>query len=145
MTGVGQRGKSQNPKIVWWRCAPAFFGAAGTVAALDTNYVLINQSHPAVRGQDVQLFVNGLGPVTNQPPSGDPAAADGNPLCKTTKTVTVTIGGQTVTADFSGLAPGFAGLYQVNFKVPTSLSAGNQPITMTVGGVTSQASAMWVQ
>ncbi|MGA2186137.1 MAG: S8 family serine peptidase [Bryobacteraceae bacterium] len=129
--------------------APAFFGPAGTVAALDTNNVAINQSHPAVRGRYVQLYVNGLGPVTNQPASGDPAPVSGNLLCKTTNTVTVTIGGETVTVDspgdFSGLAPGFTGLYQVNFKVPSDLQPGNQPITITVGGVTSQASAMWVQ
>jgi uncharacterized protein (TIGR03437 family) len=125
--------------------SPGFFGAPGTVAALDTNYHLINQSNPAVRGQYVQMFVNGLGPVYNQPASGDLAPASGNPLCTTTNTVTVTIGGQTVTASFAGLAPGFAGLYQVNFQVPLGLSPGNQPITMTVGGVTSQASAMWVQ
>jgi adhesin/invasin len=77
--------------------------------------------------------------------SGDIAPASGNPLYTTTNTVTVTIGGQTVTAEWAGLAPGYAGLYQVNFQVPTSLSPGNQPMTMTVGGVTSQPSAMWVQ
>ena len=128
--------------------APGFFGPAGTVAALDANNVAINQSHPAVHGQAVQLFVNGLGPVANQPASGDPAPVSGNPLCRTTNAITVTIGdppGEQVAADFSGLAPGFAGLYQVNFTVPSDLQPGNQPITITVGGVTSQASAMWVQ
>jgi uncharacterized protein (TIGR03437 family) len=125
--------------------APAFYTYSSQVVALDTNYVLIGQSHPAVPGQYVQLYVNGLGPVTNQPASGDPASATGNPLCKTTNPVTVTIGGQTVTASFAGLAPGFAGLYQVNFQVPAGLAAGSQPITMTIGGVTSSASTMWVQ
>ncbi|MGA3028691.1 MAG: S8 family serine peptidase [Bryobacteraceae bacterium] len=127
--------------------APGFFGAAGTVAALDNDTgAVINQSNPAVRGKYVQLYVNGLGPVTNQPASGDPAL--GYPdLSTTTNTVTVKIGGQSVTPSFSGLAPGFAGLYQVNFQVPTSLPPGpiNQPIAISVGGVTSQASAMWVQ
>lgn len=125
--------------------APAFYTSSGQVIALDTNYVLITQGHAAVRGQEVQLFVNGLGPVSNQPASGDPASPTGTPLSKTTSPVTITIGTQTVTADFAGLAPGYAGLYQVNFLVPSSLTAGSQPITMTVGGVTSTASTMWVQ
>jgi len=128
--------------------SPGFYGAAGTVAALDSNYVVINQNHPAVRGQQVQLFVTGLGPVTNQPASGDAASILGTPLCKTTSPVTVNIGptpGEAVTADFAGLAPGDAGLYQVNFSVPMDLQPGNQPITITVGGVTSPASAIYVQ
>jgi adhesin/invasin len=128
--------------------APGFYGPAGTVAALDTNFVVINQNHPAIRGQDVQLYVTGLGPVTNQPASGDAAPINGIPLCKTTNPVTVNIGpspGEAVTADFSGLAPGDAGLYQINIKVPTDLQPGNQPMTITVGGVTSQPSAMYVQ
>jgi minor extracellular serine protease Vpr len=128
--------------------APAFYGPPGMVAARDTSFIQISQSHPAVRGQYVQLYVTGLGPVTNQPASGEAASISGAPLCKTTNPVTVTIGpapGEAVTADFSGLAPGNAGLYQVNFLVPTDLQPGNQPMTITVGGVTSPASAMWVQ
>jgi uncharacterized protein (TIGR03437 family) len=127
--------------------APGFFGAPGTVAARDNDTgAVINQSNPAVRGKYVQLYVNGLGPLNNQPASGELALPSPN-LSTTTNPVTVTIGGQTVTPSFSGLAPGYAGLYQVNFLMPTSLQPGpiNQPITISVGGVTSQPSAMWVQ
>jgi uncharacterized protein (TIGR03437 family) len=35
------------------------------------------------------------------------------------------VGGQAATVTFAGLAPGFAGLYQVNLTVPSGLTAGN--------------------
>jgi uncharacterized protein (TIGR03437 family) len=133
--------------------SPAVFNlgtpSAPQAAARDNNTgTVIGPSNPETRGQYVQVFVNGLGPVENQPASGDSADPTGVTLSKTTSTVTVNIGpapGVQVTPAFSGLAPGYPGLYQVNFQVPTSLSAGNQPFTVSVGGVTSQASALWVK
>jgi uncharacterized protein (TIGR03437 family) len=41
---------------------------------------------------------------------------------------------------FSGLTPGLVGLYQVNATVPSGLTAGNQPITISIGGKTSPSS-----
>ena len=126
--------------------SPAFFipvPADGIAAALDLNYVLITTSHPAVRGQVVQLYANGLGPVTNQPPSGDPALA--SPLSETTTKCTASIGGQPATVGFCGLASGFPGLYQANVTVPTSLAPGTYPVTITVGGQTSPPANLPVQ
>ena len=54
--------------------APAFFlMGGGSVWARDLNYNAINAGDPAHAGETIQLFANGLGPVTNQPASGDPA------------------------------------------------------------------------
>jgi uncharacterized protein (TIGR03437 family) len=81
--------------------------------------------------------------VNNQPPSGGPAP--GGPNLATTKTQpTVTIGNQQAPVSFSGLAPGFAGLYQINVTVPAGLT-GNQPITIAIGGVTSPAATLPLQ
>ncbi len=121
--------------------APAFFEiSTGAVAALDLNYKIIGASNPAVRGQPVALYVNGLGPVTNTPPSGDPAAQS-----QTTSTPIVTIGGVAAPVSFAGLAPGFAGLYQINVTVPSSIGAGTQPIAVSIGGQTSRQSGIVVQ
>jgi len=127
--------------------APGIFGTPAQAAALDGNNQPITQGNPAVRGQQVQLFVNGLGPVTNQPASGDPAPVGGNPQCQTLNAVTVNIGSPAtvVAADSAGLAPGSPGLYVVSFHVPAGLSPGSQPLTVSVGGVTSKASAIWVK
>jgi minor extracellular serine protease Vpr len=113
------------------------------VAALDANYKVIAPSNPAVRGQSIALYANGLGPVTDTPASGDPASA--TLLSLTTSTPTVTIGGIPAPVSFSGLAPGFAGLYQINVTVPSTISAGTQPIIVSIGGQSSKASGITVQ
>jgi uncharacterized protein (TIGR03437 family) len=123
--------------------APAFFHPVAD--ALDLNYQVITSSNPAKRGQVIQLFANGLGPVTNQPASGDPAPGAPN-LAMTTFTPVVTIGGQTAPVVFSGLSPGAPGLYQVNVTVPSNITPGSSvPITIAVGSQTSKAATIPVQ
>jgi uncharacterized protein (TIGR03437 family) len=124
--------------------SPGFFEiGGGNVAALDAGNHVIGSSNPAKQGQTVQLYLNGLGPVNNQPASGDPAPS--SPLATCTTTPSVSIGGKTATPSFCGLAPGFPGLYQVNAAVPTGLTAGSQPITVSIGGQTSKTSNIVVQ
>ena len=125
--------------------SPAFFEmGSSAVAALDINYQLISAGHPVGRGQAAMLFANGLGPVSNPPASGVPALV--SPLSEIpVSQVTVTIGSKAAQVLWAGLAPGFPGLYQVNVMVPTDVGAGNQPITVAVGGKTSKASGIFVQ
>ena len=124
--------------------SPAFFEiGSGNVAALDSNNRVIGTTNPAIQGQTVQLYLNGLGPVNNQPASGDPAPS--SPLATCMSSPSVTIGGQTATSSFCGLAPGFPGLYQINAIVPTGLTPGSQPITVSIGGQTSHAATLVVQ
>ncbi len=123
--------------------SPAFFEISGQVAALDSNAHVVNSANPATRGQIVQIFANGLGPVSNQPASGDPATAALLSMC--TGSATVTIGTAQVSPGFCGLASGFAGLYQMNVTVPASLTGGTYPITVAIGGQTSKASSITVK
>ena len=119
--------------------APAFFEVGGIAAALDfPGNKVITADNQAVRGQVVQLFANGLGPVTNQPASGEPAPAA--PLAETTTRPVVTIGGRDARVEWSGLTPTLAGLYQINVIVPADLSPGTHPITVSIGGKTSKGS-----
>ena len=59
-------------------------------------------------------------------------------------TVTATIGGQAARVIFAGLAPGYAGLYQVNVLVP-QLAAGAYPIQISAGGVLSNSAIVSVE
>jgi len=123
---------------------PAFIVSCGPVCALDSNYNVITASNPAKRGQIIFLYANSLGPVTNPP--GDGVAATASPLSRTTTTPVVTIGGAVVPSsdvEFSGLAPGFPALYQINVTVPQSAQTGSAvPISLQIGGVTSPASTV---
>ena len=101
--------------------------------ALDTSNSVIGTGNPARRGNAIQLFMNGLGPVSNPPASGAPGLA--SPLSHTTATPVITIGGQAASVSFSGLAPDFVGLYQVNAVVPEGIGTGLQTITCSIGGV----------
>lgn len=112
-------------------------------AALDESNAVVNGGHPVARGHVVQLYVNGLGAVNNTPASGAPAPA--SPLATTLATPTVSIGGQPALVQFSGLAPGFSGLYQVNAVVPANLGAGVQPVVVSSGGLNSPAAGLPVQ
>jgi uncharacterized protein (TIGR03437 family) len=127
--------------------SPAIFeygsGASRFAAALDENSQVIGSVNPAGRGRSIQLYANGLGPVTNQPATGEPAPAQN--LAATTSTPTVTIGGQPAAVSFSGLAPGYSALYQVNVTVPAGIGTGPQPVILSIGGVSAKTTQIVVQ
>ncbi len=123
--------------------APAFFQYSGTAIGTDLSGNLLTTANPATRGQIIMLYANGLGPVNNQPASGNPPGA--SPLPSTPNLAVVTIGGQNAQVLYSGLAPSFPGLYQLNVVVPAGISAGSQPITVSIGDATSPTLNLPVQ
>ncbi len=129
--------------------APAFFEYADAASkqleavATDLSYQVVDSTHPIARGQYLVLYANGLGPVSTAQFSGYPAS--GNPVVTTMAAPSVSIGGQSAPVLFSGLAPGFAGLYQLNVKVPSNIGTGLQSMTLAIGGVSSAASGIYVQ
>lgn len=101
-------------------------------------------ARPARRRDIVSIFCTGLGTVTNQPASGTAATAD--PLSKTFATPTVTMAGVEAPVLFSGLAPEFAGLYQVNVEVPEAAPTGDAvDVVLLIGGVNSNTVTIAVQ
>jgi uncharacterized protein (TIGR03437 family) len=118
----------------------------GIFAVEDANmaYSVVTSANPAHRGDTLVLYVNGLGPVSITPPSGEPTPLT-QPLSDTGVYPTVTIGGVAAQVAFSGLAPGYVGLYQVNAVVPSTAPTGNQPLVVSIGGVSSQTTNLPVQ
>jgi uncharacterized protein (TIGR03437 family) len=96
----------------------------GQAAILHANFSPVSSGSPANSGETVQLFLNGLGTVT--PAVADGAAAPSSPLSNVDSSCDVYIDGMTqASVSFCGLAPGFVGLYQINFVVPSGLNSGN--------------------
>jgi uncharacterized protein (TIGR03437 family) len=130
--------------------APGIFllTAAGQAAALiaGTSSIVAPAgaypgSVPAQPGQYITIYCTGLGGVTNQPATG--ALASSTALSYTSSPVTVSIGGVNAPVSFSGLAPGFLGLYQVNAQVPPNSPTGSAvPVTISVGGSTSNQATL---
>jgi uncharacterized protein (TIGR03437 family) len=99
---------------------------------------------PVKRGEYIAIFGTGLGAVSDTPITG--AAALSNPLSHTLTVPIVTIGGAAAKVTYSGLAPGFAGLYQVNALVPEAAPSGNTVgLVISIGGVQSNTVTIAVQ
>jgi minor extracellular serine protease Vpr len=122
--------------------APGFFASGGVAAARDSASNAVTSSNPVARGTYVQLYMNGLGPVNNRPADGWPAT---DATSTTTAMPAISIGGQPAIVSFSGLAPGFADLYQVNAVVPSGIGTGSQPVTCSIGGVSCQTVTLYVR
>jgi len=94
-----------------------------------------NNARPAHAGEFVTLYCDALGPVRGA--NGESAPADGSAApagvtLYTVNQVTVAFGGVHETAQFAGLAPSFAGVYQVNAQIPAGVSGDAVPVTLTV-------------
>jgi uncharacterized protein (TIGR03437 family) len=84
---------------------------------------------PARPGDVLILFATGMGPTNPVFEPGQLATGIANVIAP----VTVRIGNIEAQVTFAGLAPGFAGLNQINMVVPANTPAGNVPVTITVG------------
>jgi uncharacterized protein (TIGR03437 family) len=117
---------------------------SGTVAGSGSGQQAVSA------GGYIEIYATGLGSVqaadgsnTTPPGDGQPAPYP-SPLFQTTATATVTIGGVNAPVIYSGLAPGYVALYQVNAQVPTSAPTGTAVpvvITMTDNATGNHASS----
>ena len=84
---------------------------------------------PARPGEVVTLFGTGFG-ATN------PAFAPGelpDRAAPVVEPVRVTIGGLEAETLYAGAAPGLAGVYQINLRIPAAAPNGDLPVTLRVG------------
>ncbi len=117
--------------------SPGLFTAdasgGGQILAVNLPDGSINSTtHPAIRGQYVILYGTGVGPVSNPPADGMPASGQSAPdlptvlIGSSSGSGTSTLIPATVT--YSGLAPGFAGLWQINVQIPMNAQSGNNVV-----------------
>jgi uncharacterized protein (TIGR03437 family) len=114
--------------------------ASGDAAVTHLNGQAVNAAAPAAGGEIVQIFATGLGPVSHTP--DDDAAAPTNPLAMDQITPQVIIGGVDAQVLFAGLAPGFAGLNQINVVVPKGLPSGPTKLTISAGPLFSNTAVI---
>ena len=90
-------------------------------AVLHAGTAVSAVSTPVRAGDYIEIYCTGLGPTRS---------AGG--LDRTVLTPLVFIGAIPVTPVYSGLVPGYQGLYQVNVRVPTGLAPGPQSLLLSV-------------
>jgi len=119
--------------------APAFFWVPGTpyvIASRLPNYAAAGTpSAPAHAGDTLVLWATGLGPTTPAAPAG--IEVSGAPPTSTMPIVTV--GGVQVQVISSVLAPGTAGLYQINIQLPANVPTGTVAVQASIGGMQTQS------
>ncbi len=130
---VINNGVSSSPVTVYANnSSPAVFtlppNGISSAAALHADFSLVSANSPARRGETILVYLTGLGTV--KPTVADGAAAPPNPFSLTTAPTSVFFSSTEGTVSFSGLAPGFVGLYQLNVQVPTTVNTGTQFLTI---------------
>jgi uncharacterized protein (TIGR03437 family) len=104
-------------------------------------YSLNSAANPAVKGQTIVIYATGGGKTSTLPSPEGQVIPVSDPPPTLTATTTVTIGADTVSADYAGVAPlTIAGLVQINATIPnTATSNKATPLLVTIDGRTSQA------
>lgn len=109
--------------------------ASGTGQLLAINAAdgsINSATHPAKGGTFISLFGTGAGLVSGAPPDGTPSP---NQPVPTDSLPEVYINGvhlDPADVTYSGLAPGFIGLWQINAKVPTIVPTPAFPVSVVV-------------
>jgi uncharacterized protein (TIGR03437 family) len=123
--------------------APAVFlsSQTGQAAVYRPSGAPVSKTARAKRDEPLLLYATGLGATHGGAvTAGSPAPA--SPLAETDK-VQVFFGDprmaqSEVIVDWSGLAPGLVGVYQINLRVPGFHEKGDDlPVTLRIGGVDS--------
>jgi uncharacterized protein (TIGR03437 family) len=105
-----------------------FFNTTTNAGAITrANSALLTTDDPPAAGDFISIYATGLGAVRT--------GATG--LDETTIKPEVLIGGVSAEITYSGLAPGFTGLYQLNAKIPAGATAGQKPVVINMSGVRS--------
>ncbi|MFN9458765.1 MAG: fibronectin type III domain-containing protein, partial [Acidobacteriota bacterium] len=119
-------------------------GKGDPILVRATDWTMVTAPAPAQPGDYLILFLTGLGNVSPAISAGTPAgdnAANGPLNQLPAGAVTVTFGGKDAPVLFAGLAPGFVGLYQINFQVPAAPS-GSSIIVATRAAASSDPTAL---
>jgi len=111
---------------------------------VNQDYSLNSAANPIDRGKVVTIYATGSGQV--QPPVADGAAASASPLSRTPDQPVVIIGGRQAEVQYSGLAPGWVGLWQINAVVPQDAPTGSAvTLQVIMGGAASNVATLAVK
>ena len=139
----------------------ASFNGLGQGYIVNQDKQLNSASHPAPKGSTITLWGTGQGQVS--PPVPDGGAALSSPLSysvtvngsdaqtclNSPQSMCVVFGNSSPSfgvVQFSGLAPGWVGLWQINVTIPSTAPAGNAvPVKVVIDGAPSNSITVAIQ
>ena len=131
--------------------SPGLFSAdasgKGLGRILNQDGTANSATNPALKGSTIKIFGSGQGPVSPAVPDGvaapaDPAVntvavptSDGATCLSRQPSVCVAVGTTFGDVQFSGLAPGAVGVWQITVKLPDNVTTGNAvPLRAVING-----------
>jgi len=117
--------------------------ANGQVIAQHADFSLVTEAAPAKPGEYLVAYLAGMG--LTDTPVGTGAQAPSSPLAAVNASASVAIDGEAAPVLFAGLTPGFIGLYQINFQVPSDAQSGDRKLEILQDGLAANTSVLPVQ
>jgi uncharacterized protein (TIGR03437 family) len=114
--------------------------STGRAIAQHADWSLVTPDSPARPGEEIVLYLVGMGATTTAVASGQ--LAPSSPLPYAAVQPTVTIDGATARVEYAGLTPGGIGLYQINCQVPPGARAGELPLAIVQSDVAANAATI---
>jgi uncharacterized protein (TIGR03437 family) len=102
-------------------------------AVVHSDGKLVSSANPAQAGEVLTLYATGLGPTTPAVSSGQPFPTGA--LSTANATIEVLVNGQSSGVLYAGGYPGAVNGYQVNFRLPAALGAGNAALHLTAAWI----------
>jgi uncharacterized protein (TIGR03437 family) len=106
------------------------------------TYQVVSGSSPAAAGEIISIYCTGLGAVN---PPAQTGGVPPDPPPQVVDPVQVSIGGLPAPVLYAGVAPGYAGLYQINAQIPIGTPSGPQPLQIIQNGAASNTVTVTVQ
>lgn len=125
--------------------SPGLFGGGFGMNILNQDGGVNNAGNAALKGSTVRIFGTGQGPVSPQVADGQAAPEGVNTIAVPTTdggtcqvrqpSVCVAVGNTFAEVQFSGLAPGMIGIWELRIRVPLGAPSGNAiPVRALING-----------
>lgn len=122
---------------------PGVVTTGSALVAQHSDYQLVSSANPAKPNEPLVMYLVGMGATNPEVATGAPAPF--SPLAQAAVQPVVTIDGQRAEILYAGLTPGYAGLYQINFKVPGTARDGDLDVVVTQNGIPANPSKLTVK
>jgi uncharacterized protein (TIGR03437 family) len=113
-----------------------FANGTDAIVVHHSDNALVSRTRPLERGEFAYFYATGLGPVDNNPGTGNGGPA--SPLARATSQPRVTLGGAPLEVLYAGLAPGFVGVFQINIRVSDAVPSGDAELLVSIGAESSR-------